>query len=437
MVKDIDEKDGEIPVADKEAFLKTQKWGWSEKFVLIGEEIIRYDEVSDTNPPRLVGCERGMFGTQISAHKAGLEVRRLATHSYRTFYPGIANGMMDEMTRRIVELFNYCGLKQISFDGLEGLWDYECEGPYAANRFVKQCYDGWKQEVINDASGLLHYLWHINTRMNWGEPWGKPMREGMAEERLKNQDYFERNLFPHMMGWFEFRSASPQLEATTLDEIEWMLSKCAACDAGFALVSSPDSFKINGHGEAAIEAIREWEEARHSGAFSAEQKNRLKELKSDWHLEKLGVHHWRLFPLSFSPLFYYPLERDSSQEVVWKLDNDFEEQPLRFILRALPQETSDIVIANPRLEANGRTITFPLQLKPTQYLVYEGNGIGSVYDWNWNLLYEVKGEGELPVFGKGEQSIAFSCTVETAVSPALWVKFKMVGEPEEVVPQGK
>ncbi len=430
--EDMDENSAEIPVVDREPFEKTQKWGWSEKFVLIEKEIIRYQGVSDTHPPRLTGCTRGMFGTRISSHKAGAEVRRLATHDYGTFYPGIANGMMDEMTRRIVELFNYCGLQQISFDGLEGLWDYECEGPYAAHRFVKQCYDGWKQEVINDASGLLHYLWHIHTRMNWGEPWGKSMKEGMPEYRLKNQEYFDRNLFPHMMGWFEFRLASPQLEATTLEDIEWMLSKCSACDAGFALVTSPAAFKVHGQGEAVIKAIREWEEARHRKAFSEEQKERMKDLKSDWHLEKVDKDRWLLFPIALSPLFHYPPGGDESQKVIWGLKNNFEEQPLRFVLRVLPQEGKDLAVANPCFEANGKMITFPVQLKPTQYLVCEGEGIGRVYDWNWNLVKEVKGEGQLPILGKGEQSIAFSCEVKGSASPALWVKFKTVGEPEEV-----
>lgn len=433
LAEDIDEKATEIPVEDKEPFLKGQNWGWEQKFVLIEEEIIRYTEVSDGRPAKLLGCTRGSFGTAISAHKAGAEVRRLATHAYGTFYPGIANGMMDEMTKRIVELFNYCGLQQISFDGLEGVWDYECKGPYAAHRFVKQCYDGWKNEVINDASGLLHYLWHIHTRMNWGEPWGKPMREGMAEYRLRNQDYFDRNLFPHMMGWFEFRSASPQLEATTLDEIEWMLSKCAACDAGFGLVTSPEVFKINGQGEAVVKAIREWEEARHLGAFSEEQKRRMKELNSDWHLERIGRNRWLLFPIAFSPLFPYPSSGEPSQVVKWEITNPFESQPLRFILRVLPGG-ENVLVKNPSVEANGRRITFRVALKPTQYLVCEGDGIGSVYDWNWNLLYEVKGEGEIPSIEKGKQEIFFTCDVQ-GPAPSLSLKFKTVGKPEEVAPR--
>ncbi len=438
LVEDITETATEIPIVDREPFLKTQNWGWDQKFVLVDEEIIRYTEVSDTNPPRLIGCTRGMFETRIASHKEGAEVRRLATHAYGTFYPGIANGMMDEMTKRLVELFNYCGLQQVSFDGLEGLWDYECQGPYAAHRFVKQCHDGWKQEVISDASGLLHYLWHIHTRMNWGEPWGKPMREGMAEYRVRNQDYFERNLFPHMMGWFEFRSASPQLEATTVDEIEWMLSKCAGYDAGFALVTSAEVFKVHGQGKEVKRAIREWEEARHLGVFSEEQKARLRDLRSDWHLERTGKNSWHLFPITFSSQFNYPSEPNSREPVIWKVENKFHSQPLKFILRVLPSEEKDSMVTNPCFEVNGRKVVFPVELKPTQYLIYEGEGMGLVYDRNWNLLHKVKGEDDVPILEKGEQFVRFSCEVRGLEVPALWIKFKTVGEPEVVAPkQGK
>ena len=435
LMEDIDEEAKEIAVAEADPFKRGQNWGWDRKFVLIDEEIIEFKEVSESNPPRLLGCTRGMFGTKISSHKNGAEVRRLATHAYGTFYPGIANGMMDEMAKRIVELFNYCGLQQISFDGLEGLWDYECSGSYAAHRFVKICYDGWKQEVINDASGLLHYLWHINTRMNWGEPWGKPMREGMAEYRLRNQEYFERNLFPHMMGWFEFRSASPQLEATTLDEIEWMLSKCAGCDAGFALVSSPETFRINGQGEAVIKAIREWEEARHSKAFTESQKEMLRELTSEWHLEKVGEKRWLLFPLAFSPKFQYPGEEKGVVE--WHMENKFKEQPLRFVLRVLPDEAGDKIASDPRFEVNGNIISFPVQLKPNQYLVCEGTEEGLVYDCDWNLIAKVKGNGTVPLLPQGDVIVRFSCELEGEKTPSLWVQFKMIGEGEVVAPKKK
>jgi hypothetical protein len=80
-------------------------------------------------------------------------------------------------------------------------------------RFSLRCFEGWDHTVINDASGLHHFTWHMNTRMNWGEPWGEAMRTGQVEYRIKNQDFFRRNLFPRMLGWFLIRLADKSLNA--------------------------------------------------------------------------------------------------------------------------------------------------------------------------------------------------------------------------------
>lgn len=41
--------------------------------------------------------------------------------------------------------------------------------------------------------------------MNWGEPWYAGFRESQTEYRLKNQAYFQRNMMPGMLGWFQMR----------------------------------------------------------------------------------------------------------------------------------------------------------------------------------------------------------------------------------------
>ena len=116
--------------------------------------------------------------------------------------------MLDEMTTRMAELLLKTGLRQTSFDGLSVPSGYGDDSEYARARFMKQCYDRWDArglEVISDCGSLWHYIWHMQNRENWGEPWGKPMREGTRD--FGNQAFFERNLLPHMIGWFELRMA--------------------------------------------------------------------------------------------------------------------------------------------------------------------------------------------------------------------------------------
>lgn len=425
----IDEASTEISIADAPPFREQQTLSTT----IIGEELVQYSAVSETEPWTLLDCRRGAFGTKPSAHPENSDIGKLIDHPYKVFFPNLQ--MQDEMANRFVELFNRTGLRQISFDGLEG-----CErtghGIYAHNRFVQRCFDGWNAEVINDASRLLHYLWHIHTRMNWGEPWGKATREGMPEYRFKNQEYFSRNLFPRMLGWFQLRLASNEIEATSLNDIEWVLSKCAGFDAGFALSTSLAALKENGQTEAILTAICEWEKARLAGAFSEEQRERLKDGNGEFHLKPIENGRWELYPVVFSPTFSYSWEERQPGEPVgeeWEFFNSFNEQPLNFVLRVLLSvgASSEDAVINPSFEVNFHQVTFPVRLLPQQYLVCEGDGQGRVYDVNWNLLQTVDADSPLPKVSAGTQQIRFYCDEET--KHRVEVKFKTIGEPELVM----
>ncbi len=423
---DVGEDATEIPV-DNPAPFRTKQWLST---TIVGEELIRYDAVSDVAPWKLLGCRRGAFGTRPAAHLAGAEIAKLSDHSYQTFFPSIE--MQDEMARRLAVLFNNTGLRQISFDGLEG-----CQatgyGAYAEARFVETTFRNWSHDVINDSSQLKHYTWHIHTRMNWGEPWGKAMREGMAEYRFKNQDYFRRNLLPPMLGWFEIRINSPQLQATSLDEVEWVLAKSAGFGAGCAWQTSLYALDRLGNKEAILTAIREWDLARHGGVFTELQRARLRDPRNEFHLDKAEQGGWRLLPVAFSPPFSH--RKVESQAVAqWSFQNRFARQPLQFTLRVAPvkDQKDDGSVSNPTFEIAGRRVSIPVQLSPEQYLVCNGDAKGLVYDANWQLLKSVHLEHSVPMLLEGRQEIAFRCEFAGKPEPEVEVRFKVVGAPESI-----
>ncbi|MCJ7679519.1 MAG: hypothetical protein MUP70_02240, partial [Candidatus Aminicenantes bacterium] len=86
--------------------------------VRIGQELIRYGSISGTAPWVLLNCSRGAFGTKPTSHMVGEMVSKLADHAYKVFLTNAELSL--EVATRLAELFNTCGLKQISFDGLEG-----------------------------------------------------------------------------------------------------------------------------------------------------------------------------------------------------------------------------------------------------------------------------------------------------------------------------
>jgi hypothetical protein len=294
LTSEIDAVQTEIPVADPIFFQKKTAMST----VAIGEELIRYDSVSAEAPWRLLRCQRGAWGTAASPHHNRESVAKLMDHDYKVFLTDA--GLGQEVARTIAAFCNHTDAKQLSFDGLEGNWSTGM-GQYGCVLFTKAWYDALKPalrgRIINDASNAHHFTWHIATRYNWGEPWYAGFRQSQTLYRLKNQLYFTRNLMPHMLGWFSVRAE------TTVEDAEWLCARAAGYDAGFALATSFDSQAKQTSGNvvtrdkekrAVLEAIRQWETARQTGAFPESVKAELRDVDREFRLTAIGSGEWEL-----------------------------------------------------------------------------------------------------------------------------------------------
>ena len=295
--------------------------------VVIGDELIRYRAVSASAPWMLVDCQRGAFGTQVSAHAKGSSVGKLVDHPYKVFYPTI--GMQDEIAIRLAGFFNDTGVGHMDFDGHEGCLAAG-QGDYGLERFAKVFYDHLTGPVINGTSTSEPFYWHINTYCNWGEPWYGGFRESMQEYRIRNQALFARNFVPHMLGWYKLTAT------TSLAEMEWMLARAAGYNAGFAMSTTLPELQRNPDTGILLDAIREWETARRGGAFNQAQRDRMKDSALEFHLERVGAGSWRLYPFHASPRFVHerterqPGEPGEPAAARWTLTNPDESQPLQF-----------------------------------------------------------------------------------------------------------
>ena len=115
----------------------------------------------------LLNCQRGAFGTTVGAHEKGVIISKMIDHAYKTFLTN--TDLSVEMAGTIADLYNKTGVKQISFDGLEGNFSTGM-GAYGQLLFVDAWYSKLKPEIkdayIMDASRSGHYFWHMFTRMN-------------------------------------------------------------------------------------------------------------------------------------------------------------------------------------------------------------------------------------------------------------------------------
>jgi hypothetical protein len=374
----------------------------------------------------LKNCRRGEFETTASAHKKEVPLYKLWDYPYNTLFPDLE--LQDEFSDRIIEIFNKTGLSQISFDGLEGC-DYTGHDEYAHTRFSIRCFEGWDHTVINDASGLHHFTWHMNTRMNWGEPWGEAMRTGQVEYRIKNQDFFRRNLFPRMLGWFLIRLADKKFECSTLEDLEWALSESAGFDAGYGMTISVQTLHLHGQIDKLLSAINYWDTLRLADAFTDEQKEKLKDPATEWHLEKEDENTYLLYPMEVSKPYICNLaEMQPGQPggSDWSVTNNMEPG---FSIRL--HNEGEGSITNPSFKTVGGTIKFNCTVGENQYLLVDFGGKAELTNKNFAVIenVEVLGSASLP---QGTSAVAFSCEHNKYETPEISVRFITRGNPEKI-----
>jgi len=418
----IGKSDTEIPIEDTAFYHKKTTL----QTVRIGDELIRFSGISEEAPYRLLNCQRAAFGTRAEAHEKGKKIARLMDHPYKTFYPNME--LQDEIVDNLVDFFNETGVSHLDFDGHEGAYSTgfgDASKDYFALRFLKAV----DHMVVNGTSQSSHFYWHLNTYMNWGEPWYGGMRESQNEIRFNNQATLERNYQPNMLGWFWYR------EGTTLEEMEWMLARAAGWDAGYALVVNPGDIPKNENTGDVIKAIRTWEEAKNRDIFSDSQKKLLKAGENDFSLVKISesefhLQYYRKLNFSHENLVLQPGQPHYSE---WEFTSDSDKQDLYFRLLASGEEGEMEELA---LELNGsRSIEIPFVLKAGYSCIFDGMGNLLLYDARGSLKKKVEIDlGQIPL-SKGSHTLRVSCTFSSDSDLELQGLVKLLGKTETIKTQ--
>lgn len=424
LTESIDDNQVEVPINSPDYF--NQFDDNNLHAVKIGDELIRYRTVSDTSPWKLLDCERGSWGTKKTSHEKGDRIGKLADHAYKVF---LTNPKLTiEMAERLADLYNYCGLRQISFDGIEGNHSTGM-GNYGEILFVTTWYNNLsekiKKHIIIDASRTSHYFWHIYSRMNWGEPWYAGFRESQTEYRMKNQAYFQRNMMPGMLGWFSMKNNTP------IEDIEWMLARSAGFDAGYAFVTGKEELEKNGQASKILELLKLWETARMQNVFSQEQKERMKNINDEFHLVATDENSWNLYPVYTFRFEHEDKIRQPGEPLysTFKFDNIVDKGAMNFIITAQNTSISEITIGI----NNSMDVKIPVQLNNGESLRYYGGEFAGIYNSDLQKTGEVKIDLSNFTIEKGMQSVildgSFSKKGENA---KLKVEIRILGNPENV-----
>jgi len=275
--------------------------------VVIGNEIISYGSVSESAPWKLLDCQRGVFGTEAASHEAGKTIGMLADHGYKVF---LGNADLNkEIAENVADFMNYTGVRMLDFDGVEGTSSTGM-GKYGEALMVSQWYNhlnsDLKSHFLVGSSRTAHYLWHIYSRMNQGEPWYAGFRESQTAYQLRNQAFYKRNLMPGMLGWFRM---TPE---TTVEDIEWLMARSAGYDAGFAFVTDMNSINENGNTNQIFKILNNWETTRLSGVFTESQKEKMRDISTEFRLKKTDKNSLKLTEV-FSHRFKHDYKKLTSR----------------------------------------------------------------------------------------------------------------------------
>jgi len=416
----IDENATEIPVSTKEYFDK-QANNWLHT-VKIGKELIRYKSVTETPPYKLTDCQRGAFKTKASPHSVNDTVSKLYDHAYEVFFPNLQ--LQREIATNLAAFFNETGISHLDFDGHEGCLA-SGQGDYAINLFAKDFYDHLDHEVLNGTSLSKTYYWHINTFCNWGEPWYGGFKESMQEYRISNQELFDRNFMPHMLGWYLLT------QHTTLSEMEWMLARAAGYDAGFAMVADPKSIKNNPIGGQLLDAIREWETARLAKAFSQDQMERMKNPNNEFHLENVNKKEWNLFQYkTFGPFIHekYTLQPGAPVSTECNFELQSFEQPFQFKIE-VPGTSGSVKKIRVQLD-NYAELEIEQELKPDETLICDGTVL-RVFDNKGKQKNTIALSQKDPILTVGKHIVLLKATFADVESSKLLFTVKALGNPEK------
>jgi hypothetical protein len=413
----ISASDTEIPVMSDKYFknLKSSTL----HAVRIGDEIIRFREVSVNEPFRLIDCQRGAFGTTAASHNKGAQAGMMFDYPYQTLFPNF--NLQQEIASNLARFFNETGVSQMDFDGHEGCFS-SGEGDYAIQAFADKVFRETDHTLVNGTSRSSHYYWHICHYWNWGEPWYGGFRESQGDYRLDNQPLLERNFMPNMLGWF-------LLSATTgPEDIEWMMARAAGYKAGFALVARYPSLKNNPQTDRLLDLIRIWQEASRSAVFNSDQLVRLKNPANDFHLEKEGTGY-KLFPFTKYAFVHRKQLLQPGQPVFseWQFLNKDPEQQLGFTLTFAGKEGS---VTNPWLEMDGYyKLEIPGQYEAGSSVVCDGKRL-SLYNNKGKYIKDIPVNQSIPVLRQGNHKVKFDCSFPDEGDIECRLTVKTMGLPE-------
>lgn len=266
--------------------------------VIIDNEIIRFESIGPEGKwDTFLGCQRGAWGTQATAHKAQTDCRHYGVD-------GCINGyiidqdspLFQETTSRLAHVFNYCDFDMVYFDGSEDV-DRRRYHYYSSNAHAVPMRKFKKRPLIHMGGGRTHGLWHSFTRygtidqypgtylayLHAGgsiDDW--PTCKDHIDTTLRRVIRGHEDMTPGELGWFGIGPKSGNYDGLQFDEIEYLMCKSLAYDSPISLQTSFSRMEAHPLTPDILEIVRQYEQLRLAYKVPAQTLQRLQEQGKDF-----------------------------------------------------------------------------------------------------------------------------------------------------------
>lgn len=295
--------------------------------IRIGEEIIRYSAISHEEPYAFKECERGVFGTAVTAHAAGATADYLQQR-YIAFYPEPDSALADELADAVANVYNTCGLDMLYFDGSEGM-----RSRYGIDTMRWKIFQRLQPGGVSEASCHGHNNWWFHSRLGaWDHPvWA--MKQFHDDHIRIASRYRKTDLVEPQLGWWAPRGPTNIARGHFVDEMEYFGAKNLAMDGPMSIQGVNVSRRPpNGRQEDMFTILGWYERLRLARYFDAATLERIAEPGQDFRLRQDSDGQWRFTPVA---MIKRRLTGLNPQGVAWTASNPHAAQPLRARIEAL------------------------------------------------------------------------------------------------------
>ncbi len=344
----VDEKPTDSPTMDERS-----------RILRVEGEIISYESYTEEPPYAFVGCKRGHFGTTVKAHPAFIPcgVLDLSEYAGQSIYLDQETDFQEEIAESIARIYDF-GFKFFYFDGSEGTnAPYEYHIPNAQYRVYKKMAT---EPIYCEGAAKAHFGWHMLSGGNAFDYFPtEVLKEKLQEFAMHDAVLMQKDFTRVNFGWWEL------VPDSRVDIFEYCTSKAAAFNCPSTLIVTFEAFDANKRSRDIFEMFRRWEDVRVRDLLTDEDKEKLKDAKSEYTLLINKDGEYELTPYfeaevseGYSGVRAFVFERAGlSYAVIW---DDLGESSLTLKLDSAVSYTKEVDTEPIAYKNEGGKLTLPV-----------------------------------------------------------------------------